>query len=155
VLRICHELVRLGGELSAVATRGANEPFNEALRRAANVARHDHLVVLVTDYAGDDETTRALATKLAAHNDVLAVLVYDPAGIRLPASGFMEATDGRQRVAIPAGRAFADAFESEFRQRCDQLRGRLRALRIPILPICTHDPVPDQVLAALGGRPRA
>ncbi len=129
--------------------------FNEALRRAANVARHDHLVVLVTDYAGDDETTRALATRLAAHNDVLAVLVYDPAGIHIPTSGLMEATDGRQRVAIPEGRPFAQAFETQFRKRCDQLRERLQALRIPILPICTHDPVPDQVLAALGGRPGA
>ena len=88
-----------------------------------------------------------------AHNDVLAVLVYDPAGIRLPASGLMEATDGRQRVAIPEDGHFAQAFETEFRKRCEQLRERLRALRIPILPICTHDPVPDQVLAALGGRP--
>lgn len=155
VLRICHELVRMNGRLSAACAPGRNDAFNDALRCAANVARHDHLVVLVTDYAGDDETTRALATRLAAHNDVLAVLVYDPAGIRVPASGFMEATDGRQRVAIPAGSQFARAFETEFRKRCEQLRERLRALRIPILPICTHDPIPEQVLAALGGHPGA
>ena len=153
VLRICHELVRMNGRLSAASVSGAKEAFNNALRCAANVARHDHLVVLVTDYDGDDETTRALATRLAAHNDVLAVLVYDPAGIRLPASGAMEATDGRRRVAIPEGSEFAQALEIEFRQRCEQLREHLRALRIPILPICTHDPVPEQVLAALGGRP--
>ena len=131
---------------------GASDAFNSALRCAANVARHDHLVVLVTDYDGDDETTRALATRLAAHNDVLAALVYDPAGIRLPAGEFMEATDGRRQVAIPEGSRFAQAFENEFRKRCEQLRERRRALRIPILPICTHDPVPEQVLVALGGR---
>ena len=143
----------MNGRLSAASVSGAKEAFNNALRCAANVARHDHLVVLVTDYDGDDETTRALATRLAAHNDVLAVLVYDPAGIRLPASGAMEATDGRRRVAIPEGSEFAQALEIEFRQRCEQLREHLRALRIPILPICTHDPVPEQVLAALGGQP--
>ena len=71
--------------------------------------------------------------------------------IHLPAGSFMEATDGRQRVAIPEGSQFAHKFEGEFRKRCEQLRERLRALRIPILPICTHDPVPEQVLAALGG----
>jgi len=155
VLRICHELVRMNGRLSAASASGGNDAFNSALRCAANVARHDHLVVLVTDYDGDDETTRALATRLAAHNDVLAVLVYDPAGTRFPAGGPMEATDGRRRVAIPEGSQFAQAFETEFRKRCEQLRERLRALRIPILPICTHDPVPEQVLAALGGRPGA
>jgi uncharacterized protein (DUF58 family) len=155
VLHICHELVRMNGQLSAGCTTGKHNAFNDALRCAANVAQHDHLVVLVTDYDGDDEITRALATRLAAHNDVLAVLVYDPAGIRFPASGLMEATDGQRRVTIPEGSQFAHAFETEFRKRCEQLRERLRALRIPILPICTHDPVPDQVLAALGGRPRA
>jgi len=155
VLRICRELVRLNRCLSAACPPQANDALNDALRRAANVARHDHLVVLVTDYHGDDETTRALAMRLAAHNDVLAVLVYDPAGIHLPVDAFMEATDGRQRVVIPEGSQFAQEFEAEFRRRCEQLRERLRALRIPILPICTHDPVPEQVLAALGGHRRA
>lgn len=151
VLRICHELVRINGRLSAARAPASNDSLNDALRRAANVARHDHLVVLVTDFDGDDEETRSLATRLAAHNDVLAVLVYDPAGIRFPASGAMEATDGRQRVAIPESTPFAHAFEMEFRKRCEQLRERLRSVRIPILPICTYDPVPQQVLAALGG----
>lgn len=155
VLRICHELVRMNGRLSAASAPSTGDTFNHALRCATNLARHDHLVLLVTDYEGDDETTRALATRLAAHNDVLAVLVYDPAGIRLPVSGRMEVTDGRRELAIPEGGSFAQAFETEFRKRCAQLRDRLRALRIPILPICTHDPIPGQVLAALGGRPGA
>jgi uncharacterized protein (DUF58 family) len=154
VLHICHELVRLNRRLSAASASGKSDAFNNALRCAVNLARHDHLVVLVTDYEGDDETTRSLATRLAAHNDVLAVLVYDPAGIRIPVTGFMEATDGRRRASIPEGNHFAQAFETEFRNRCDQLRERLRALRIPILPICTHEAVPEQVLAALGGHPR-
>jgi len=151
VLRICHELVRLNSRLSASSAPSPREAFNHALRCASNLARHDHLVVLVTDYEGDDETTRVLASRLAAHNDVLAVLVYDPAGIRFPAGGFMEASDGRRRAEIPEASHFAQAFETEFLKRCGQLRERLRALRIPILPICTHDPVSEQVLTALGG----
>lgn len=153
VLRICHELVRLNSRLSASRAPGPGDGFNNALRCAANLARHDHLIVLVTDYEGDDDATRTLAARLAAHNDVLAVLIYDPAGIGFPVSGFMEATDGRRQAEIPEGSHFAQAFEAEFRLRCEQLRERLRALRIPILPICTHDPVPEQVLAALGGHP--
>jgi hypothetical protein len=89
---------------------------------------------------------------LAAHNDVLAVLVYDPTGVQFPVAGPMEATDGVGRMAIPNEAQFAKRFEAEFRDRCDQIRERLRAIRIPILPICTHEPVTDQVVAALGGR---
>jgi uncharacterized protein (DUF58 family) len=152
VLRICHELVRINGRLSATRRSAGSNALNEALRRAVNVARHDHLVILITDYDGDDETTRKLTTQLAAHNDVLAALVYDPSGVRLPAAGQMEATDGQRRVTVPDGVQFAERFEAEFRARCDQIRERLRAIRIPILPICTHESVAEQIAAALGSR---
>jgi uncharacterized protein (DUF58 family) len=152
VLRICHELVRMNQLLSATNQTTGSSALNDAFGRAANVALHDHLVILITDYEGDDETTRQLTTRLAAHNDVLAVLVYDPLGVRLPVSGQMEATDGLQRTSIPVSAKFADRFEAEFRARCDSLRQRLRAIRIPVLPICTHYPVTEQVLAALGRR---
>lgn len=152
VLRICHELVRMNQRLSTSGSSAGSGALNNALRRAANVALHDFLVILITDYDGDDETTRQVTTRLAARNDVLAVLVYDPLGARLPTGGHMEATDGTHRVSVPEGAPFAERFEAEFRSRCDQLRERLRAIRIPILPICTHDPIPEQVLAALGRR---
>jgi hypothetical protein len=110
------------------------------------------LVVLVTDYDGDDTTTHKLATRLAAHNDVLAALVYDPLGIDLPSMSQLEATDGKRQISIVSDAKSAARFTDAFRARCDQLRERLRSLRIPILPICTHEPVIDQVLSALGGR---
>ena len=152
VLRICHELVRLNRALTA--NRQARSPgkLNDALRRAVNVASHDHLVMMITDYGGDDERTQELTTRLAAHNDVLAVLVYDPLGVRLPVGGQMEATDGGRQLPVPESSGFETRFESEFRQRTADLRDRLRAIRIPILPLCTHDPVADQVVSALGAR---
>ncbi len=150
VLRICHELVRMNRQLSASRQPTTLDALNEALLRAVNVALHDHLVILITDYEGDNEKTRDLTTRLAAHNDVLAVLVYDPLGAQLPVTAPMEVTDGAQRSMVPEGSDFGQQFESQFRARCDQIRSRLRAIRIPILPICTHDPVADQVLAAFG-----
>jgi uncharacterized protein (DUF58 family) len=152
VLRICHELVRMNGELAATKRVTKSHVLNKALGRATNVAIHDHLVVLITDYEGDDETTHQLATRLAAHNDVLAILVYDPLGARLAAAGRMQATDGQRRMMLPDGVQFTERFEAAFRARCDQIRERLRAIRIPILPICTHEPVTEQVAAAIGGR---
>jgi uncharacterized protein (DUF58 family) len=150
VLRICHELVRINEGLSAARQSTNLSMLNNALYKATNLAVHDHLVILVTDYEGDDERTQELATRLAAHNDVLAVLVYDPLGIQLPVSAPMEVTDGIRRSLLPEGADFGQRFEAGFRARCDQLRSRLRAVRIPILPLCTHEPVVDQVLAAFG-----
>ena len=126
--------------------------FNDALHRAARLALHDYLVVLVTDYHGDDEETHKLATRLAAHNDVLAALVYDPLGFQLHGAPGMEATDSEARMEIPAGGGFEQRFREAFQARLDQLRANLRSLRIPILPISTHEPVPRQVSDALGQR---
>jgi uncharacterized protein (DUF58 family) len=153
VLRICHELVKMNADLSASESGADDTMLNEALRRAVKVAHHDYLVVLITDYHGDDQETRRLATTLAAHNDVIAVLVYDPLGARLPVQAGMEATDGKERLTIPESARFASHYEKMFTDRLAHLREELRALRIPILPICTHDPVPEQVLAAMGHRP--
>ena len=152
VLRICHELVRLNRAVTSNAEPSDASGLNRALERATNIAHHDFLVVLITDYYGDDDTTHRHVTRLAAHNDVLAALVYDPAGIRFTASGPMTATDSRSSVMIPEGDQFGRDFEQAFRRRCERLRDRLRSIRIPILPICTHDSVVEQVHFALGAR---
>ena len=152
VLRICHELVKMNARLSASNASSGAVSLNDALRRAGNVALHDHLVILITDYDGDDDVTRRLTTRLAAHNDVLAILVYDPLGIRLPSASPLVATDSQRQFFIPEGDPFSQHFEEQFQARCDQIRERLDAIRIPILPICTHDPVPEQIQQALGRR---
>ncbi|TWT81383.1 hypothetical protein CA13_28350 [Planctomycetes bacterium CA13] len=151
VLRICHELVRLNGQLTA---RGKTNPgaMNDALRDAANVAVHDHLVILITDYHGSDLTTRELATRLAAHNDVLAALVYDPLGITFPVSGAMNASDGIESISVPEGRSFSEQFTTAFQLKCQQIRDQLQSVRIPLLPLCTHEAVAGQVSRALGHR---
>ncbi|TWT43526.1 hypothetical protein KOR42_44670 [Thalassoglobus neptunius] len=152
VLRICHEMVSMNQQLDASQQSSHANGLNLALRRAVNVATHDFLIVIMTDYDGDDDTTRQLVMKLARHNDVLAALIYDPLGIRLPVSGLMDATDGETWLNVPTGAKFQERYQQLFQERCDQLRQRLGALRIPILPICTHDPVSKQVLSALGQR---
>ena len=150
VLRICHELVRLNETLTAEAPPSRGASLNEAICQAINLAPHDFLVVLVTDYHGNNKETRRLATTLAAHNDVIAFLTYDPLGIQLPSYPDLEAFDGESRITLPHGRSFDESYQSEFQNRLETLKSQLAGLRIPVVPICTHDPVPDQVIAALG-----
>lgn len=152
VLRICHELVRINRSLRADTPPSRSEPLNEALRQAINLAPHDFLVVLVTDYHGNNDETRRLATSLAAHNDVIAVLTYDPLGIQLPSTPDLKAYDGESRVTLPHGKAFDQSYQGAFQKRLETLKDQLAGLRIPILPICTHDPVTEQVVSALGHR---
>lgn len=156
VLRILHALVeansrlRVDAELSKESNPTAN--LNAALSRAVNLAKHDFLVVLITDFNGADEETRRLVTRLASRNDVLASLVYDPLGIRFPVKMPLRITDGQKSATLYPSHRIEQDFEEAFMRRCDEIRQILTSLRIPILPICTHEPVVDQVLYALGGR---
>ncbi|MEN8253876.1 MAG: DUF58 domain-containing protein [Verrucomicrobiota bacterium] len=153
VHRICGELVRMNQKLNANETTDHSEALNEALLQAINLAHHDFLVVLISDCHGANPETRKLVTRLAAHNDVLATLVYDPLGIRLPSAPGLKVTDGSTRADIPTDDRFHRNYQEAFVEWGQLLHDKFSALKIPILPICTHDDVADQVLSALGKHP--
>jgi len=155
VLRILHELVRLNQALAAnsgVHPAPVRVTLNQALEAASRRATHDHLVVLVSDFDGADDETQRLATLLAAHNDMLAVAVYDPLGATLQGRPGMVATDRGVTYAIPSGAAFTAEFQRAFAERLDQWTEIFRALRVPVLPISTAEPPADQLRALFGQR---
>lgn len=152
VLRICHEMVRMNRLLCASAGPAEEHMLNKALQRAATLAKHDNLVVLATDYAGSDDDTHRHATRLARHNDVLATLVYDPLGLSFPVYGPADVTDGSQRARVEISPQSNQRFEAEFLRFSGQIRDRLRSIRIPVLPICTHESIASQLLIAMGER---
>jgi uncharacterized protein (DUF58 family) len=163
VLRLLHEVVRLNqalaGGISGISrdmTRtgglvrdrvpgnlaghvlGNPVSLNQALEAALRRARHDHLVVVISDFIDADATTQRLATLLSAHNDMLAVAVYDPLGASLRGYPGMMATDHRGVTrALPTGSAFAAAFSQAFTDCLDQWMAIFRSLRVPVIPIST------------------
>ncbi|MDF7826123.1 DUF58 domain-containing protein [Pontiellaceae bacterium B12227] len=150
VHRICSEMVTMNQKLDAGNRADNPNALDEALRQAANLAKHDFLIVLATDCHGAGPETRKLVSRLAAHNDMMAALVYDPLGIRLPTLGSLEVTDGEKQLTIPEGRSFQDNYEAAFVEWGRLIQERFSALKVPVLPICTHDDVGDQILSALG-----
>ncbi len=153
VLRLLHEICRLNQQLDSNDEPSGDVTLNHAIEGALRVAKHDHLVVLITDLDGADDETQRLATQISAHNDVLVVAVYDPLGISLVGTPGMLANDGRRLWEIPANAAFTKDFQAAFQQRLDRWREIFRALRVPILPISTARPVVDQIRALFGSRP--
>ncbi|QDV63572.1 hypothetical protein Mal65_27160 [Crateriforma conspicua] len=126
--------------------------INDVLRKACQLAKHDHLVFLISDLDGADDQTRRLATELASHNDVIVIAVYDPLGIRLTGAPGMLASDRGTVWQIPEGQRFHDDFREAFQRLLDHWRDVFRSLRIPIVPICTADDVAGQVRAMFGSR---
>jgi len=137
VLRLLHEVVRLNQALTANAASVSPAPvtLNQVLEATVRRAKHDHLVVLISDFDGADGETQRLATRLAAHNDMLAVAIYDPLGASLQGRPGMVAVDRGVTYALPTGEAFAATFRQAFAARLDQWTEIFRALRVPVLPI--------------------
>ncbi|WP_339908848.1 DUF58 domain-containing protein [Symmachiella dynata] len=154
VLQLLHVIEQSNNRLAEAAFTGGDVTLNQALQRALQVAKHDHLVVLISDLDGADDETRRLASLLSAHNDVLVVAVYDPLGISLSGLPGMLASDSTAIREVPVGTEFSQRFQDAFQQRLDQWKEIFRVLRVPVMPISTAHSVPAQVRAILGNHPR-
>jgi uncharacterized protein (DUF58 family) len=152
VMRMLHEVVRLNHALAEKAAPTSAVTLNHALEAALRRAKHDHLVVLISDFDGADEETQRLATLIAAHNDMLAVAIYDPLGASLQPQPGMVVEVGGARVALPLDASFPAAFQRAFTQRLDEWTEIFRALQVPVLPISTAEPPADQLRSLFGQR---
>jgi hypothetical protein len=128
--------------------------FNSVLERARRLAKHDHLVTLISDGAGvDDESVRHI-THLCEHNDVLSVFIYDPLEAELPEAGRLVVTEGGKQLEInTADRQLRERYRDDFRERLDWLKHISRQRAIPVLPISTAEGVAEQVRKQLGHAP--
>ncbi len=150
VLRLLYEVVRLNHALASSQPATGEVTLNQAAEAASRMAKHDHLVVLISDLDGADAETKRLATQLATHNDVLVVGIYDPLGASLQGRPGMMAADRKGTQEVPSGDAFAKSFQQAFARRLDEWTEIFRALRVPVLPISTAEPVPDQLRTLFG-----
>ena len=154
-LAILREIERMNHGLRADAgPRGEPGQLNRVLERAARLARHDHLVVLVSDLDGVDPDTPRLLNRLTRHNDVLVVLVYDPLERELPDASLLVVSDGELQLEVDARDPTLRAgFTRLFQDRVDSGRVELHKRSVPMLPVSTAEPVLAQLQALLGRLP--
>ena len=154
VLRLLHEVARLNQALAAKEPASGAITLNHALEAALRRANHDHLVVLISDFDGADEESQRLATLIAAHNDMLAIAIYDPLGATLQSQPGMFAEVGGERVPLPVEAGFPAAFQRAFSQCLDEWTEIFHALQVPVIPISTADPPADQLRSLFGQHPK-
>lgn len=152
VMGLLHKLAQFNQALSAESSETAEATFslNDALTAALRVAKHDHLVVVVSDLDGVDAETKRLITRLQSHNDVIVAAVYDPMGATLQTNPGMFVHAEGERFAVPHSKDFSKAFTNVFTNLVQNWREIFRSLRIPLVPISTSAPVVDQIRELLG-----
>jgi uncharacterized protein (DUF58 family) len=151
VMQVLQAVVRMNHGLRVGGASPNPAMLNEVLQRALRLAKHDFLVAIVSDFSGADDKTRGMVTRLAAHNDVLAVFVYDPLEANLPAAGRLSVCQGDRHLEVDTGdarlrRRFSGQFEAALKTTRDLMLKR----GIPVLPIHTAREVREQMQGVLG-----
>ena len=155
VLQILETVVRknnaLRAETKVPRDRGM---LNRALQAAERLCAHDFIVAIVSDFDGLDDETEKRATRLARHNDVVALPVWDPLTGGVPPGGQVVVSEGELQVEMDLG---ADQVRKRMLELADKRLGRVlawsRERGVPVLPLTTAEDVPDQVRRLLGGGP--
>ncbi|MEJ2140355.1 MAG: DUF58 domain-containing protein [Gammaproteobacteria bacterium] len=129
--------------------------LNNVLSVANAEVTHDYLVCLISDLDGADDEAARLITRLAEHNDVLVLFIYDPLEAELPETGKFVISDGDLQLQVDAGDVeLRQHFKEDFQSRLDTARSLLQKRQVPVLPISTTQPVIEQVRDLLGQSPQ-
>jgi uncharacterized protein (DUF58 family) len=131
---------------AAHADTPAPAALDDALRQTASVARHDHLVIIVSDFDGHGAVTRDLLLQLSAANDVICLMIYDPFLLELPDSGEIVVSGGALQAEISLGRSAVRAAIGKFAtDRGNELRAWQKELGLPMLPISAAEETAPQL----------
>jgi len=153
VLRILSAVVEKNHALRADADWApAPAMLNEALRGAQRLAGHDFLVAILSDFDGVDDETERLLTEIAAHNDVVAVPIYDPMATHVPRGGRLVVGDGALQVELDLGRdTVRQGLETFSDRRLARVHRWQRERGVGVLPVTTAEDTAMQIRRFLGG----
>ncbi|MBO3273843.1 DUF58 domain-containing protein [Pseudomonas schmalbachii] len=156
---LCAAIVRNNQALNATGpdTEGLDQ-LDHVLRRCLGVASHDHLICIISDFSGVGPQTLHLLRQLSAHNDVIAMQVYDPLALKLPERGRLLVTQGELQVELEIERRQVQKPLGEFLSgRLKDVATLLRRSRVPLLMFSTGEGTLEQMrqeLGRLAGSPR-
>ena len=128
---------------------GANM-LNQALQKAVRLAPHDVLVIIISDFFGANEQSGRLVTRLAAHNDVLGLLVHDPVRLDPPAHSISVSDGIRQFRLDLADKRVRNKLVDDYRAEQEKITRFLKKLSAPLFLISNEEDVIEQVRRLLG-----
>jgi uncharacterized protein (DUF58 family) len=156
-----HEILGLiAGMNGALAADRQPAPDDRGLDRALQatlaLVPHDCLVCVVSDFAGMGDETVQLLRRLAAHNDVVAALVFDPLGQSLETGGRIVVTGGALQVELDTRQgSVRTPLESRFRGRLENVGRLLKRSGVPMMALDTAGETAAQLRHQLGRFRRA
>ncbi|TDV42416.1 MULTISPECIES: DUF58 domain-containing protein [Pseudomonas] len=127
------------------------DQLDKVLQRCLALAGHDHLICIVSDFAGAGERTLQLMRQLSAHNDVIALQVYDPLAMKLPSNGRLLVTQGELQVELAVEKRNVHQPLGDFLSgRLQDVATLLRRSQVPLMMFSTAEEAHAQLRAELG-----
>ncbi|MGZ2426191.1 DUF58 domain-containing protein [Rhizobium laguerreae] len=147
VIAFADRIAEKNKELRAdAASAAASGQLDAVLETVSNIAHHDHLVVVISDFDGHTERTQDLLLRLSSRNDVVCILVYDPFLLELPASGEIVVSGGGSQAELALRTASVRASIDSFaRNRGRELRAWQSELGLAMLPISAAEETAPQL----------
>jgi len=126
--RFFGDLVRFNRTLVRGTPLPDRQHLDQALLKLRRLARRDHRIYLISDFAPLGDHWRDAFRALAQHNEVIAIRVFDPLERELPPADLYTITDGAERWQFDAGnlrlreryRARFESHATEFAELCRQ-----------------------------------
>jgi uncharacterized protein (DUF58 family) len=125
--------------------------FNGVLDAVTRLAKHDHLVLVFSDFSGIDATTERRLTTIARHNDLILMLVYDPVAEHVEPGAQAVVGDGRLQAEIDlSSRQTAAAIGGYSSDRLRRIRDWQRQINLSVLPLSAGEETLPQVRRLMG-----
>jgi len=141
VFALLESIVEMNSALNAdLAVTPTPASLNRVLGSVARIAHHDHLVVVFSDFDGIDDMTHRRLSGIAAHNDVLLVLVYDPLADGVESNPRTIIGDGTMQAEIDFGSSsIRDAVNRFSRSRLDKIHDWQSSINLSVLPLSSGE----------------
>jgi hypothetical protein len=125
--------------------------LNKVLNSVARIAHHDHLILVFSDFDGIDEKTQRHLSGIAAHNDVLLFLVYDPISERIEPGERAVIGDSRLQAEIDLGSdSIREAVSNFTRGRLETIYRWQTETNLSVLPLSAGEETLPQVRRLMG-----
>jgi uncharacterized protein (DUF58 family) len=152
VQALCSAVVQFNQALGATRLEATDSAvLDRVLRSCLNSAGHDSLVCLISDFSGVTEQTLSLLRQLRAHNDVLALQVFDPLAMALPGRGTITVTQGQRQMDLNVERRqVSRPLSAYLAGRLEEIAQLMKRSQIPLMMFNTAQDTVLQLRQALG-----
>ena len=128
------------------ASRARPGSLNKILEATAKLAHHDHLVIILSDFDGIDSSTHRWLSSIAAHNDLILGLVFDPIARRVEKQRPAIVGDGQRQAEVDlSNRAVVDAVGRAAAERLDRILEWQTEINLSVLPLSAGEETLPQI----------